>query len=61
MIEIASASSWVLVLWFSTNGNYAYIPTAIEGFSTKADCDRAAEIFIREANRRPKALCLPKK
>lgn len=55
--------AWVLIIWFASKGNYAYIPTVIDGYSSFETCSSAGDKFIEQANGplRPRFACVTKK
>lgn len=56
-------TTWVLIMWFSANGNYAYIPVTVENYSSREFCVVAGEQFLEQARGylRPKFACVEKK
>ena len=53
--------SYILIIWFSSYANYAYIPVKVDTFSSIEACQRAGKSFIEQADLRgPTFACLPR-
>lgn len=50
---------WILLVWFASGSNYAYIPVKVASYTTKAKCEIAGEMFVRDYFRVPRYVCLP--
>lgn len=52
---------WVLVVWFATGGNYAYVPVIVGDYTEEAKCVASGKSFVRQSyTMRPGYACLKK-
>ena len=52
---------WVLIIWFSSQANHAYIPVVVGDYSDIERCQSAGKAFVEQAYyRQPRFACIAK-
>jgi hypothetical protein len=67
-------TTWILIIWFATHGNYSYTPVVAGEYQTQSYCQHVAngwskqetnypryDSYVYQINKlQPRAICLPK-